>query len=41
MARTTESSVTCVGALSSLVHRPVAVVLVPEGGLRIRRGHSR
>jgi hypothetical protein len=41
MVRTTESSMARVGALSSSVHRPVAIVLVPEGGLRTRRGHSR
>ena len=38
MARTTRSSVTWAGALSDSVHRPAAVVLVPEHGLRTRRG---
>ena len=41
MARTTTPGVTWAGALSRLGHRPVAVVLVPEAGLRTRRGHSR
>jgi len=41
MVRTTESSMAWVGALSRLVHRPVAVVPVPKGGPRTRRGHTR
>ncbi len=41
MTRATESSVTWDRALSSFVHRPVAVVLVPKVGLWTKRGHSR